>query len=72
MPPKAAAKTKEEQQPSSDEASAHSDVEMQVQPDDTMSGFKKFSVSATPVCAFLAATLSRQGGGRRDQVKDTG
>ncbi|CAN9181923.1 unnamed protein product [Alternaria alternata] len=39
MPRKAAAKKEE---PSSDEASAHSDVEMQDQPDDTMSGFKKF------------------------------
>lgn len=45
MPRKAAAKKEE---PSSDEASAHSDVEMQDQPDDTMSGFKKFGVSTTP------------------------
>ena len=45
MPRKSAAKKEE---PSSDEASAHSDVEMQDQPDDTMSGFKKFGVSTIP------------------------
>lgn len=44
MPRKSAAKAEE---PSSDEASAHSDVEMQDQHDDKMSGFKKFGVSAT-------------------------
>ena len=66
MPRKSAAKKEE---PSSDEASAHSDVEMQDQPDDTMNGFKKFGVSATPVCAFLAATLTCQAGGRRDHEK---
>jgi hypothetical protein len=62
MPRKAAAKKEE---PSSDEASAHSDVEMQDQQDDTMSGFKKFGVRAIPMRAFLAATPRRQGGGRR-------
>lgn len=45
MPRKSAAKKEE---PSSDEASAHSDVEMQDQQDDTMNGFKKFGVSVTP------------------------
>jgi hypothetical protein len=46
MPRKSAAK--KEEQPSSDEASAHSDVEMQDQQNDTISGFKKFGVSGTP------------------------
>jgi hypothetical protein len=37
------------EEPSSDEASAHSDVEMQdQQQDDKMSGFKKFGVSDPP------------------------
>jgi SWI/SNF-related matrix-associated actin-dependent regulator of chromatin subfamily A member 5 len=69
MPRKAAAKKEE---PSSDEVSAHSDVEMQDQQDDTMNGFKKFGVRGPPVRAFLVAALSRRGGGRRDQVKDMG
>ena len=42
MPRKAAAKKEE---PSSDEASAHSDVEMQDQ-DDKMNGFKTFAPSS--------------------------
>jgi len=45
MPRKSAAKKVEE--PSSDDVSAQSDVEMQDQQDDKMSGFKKFGVSAT-------------------------
>lgn len=50
MPRKSAAKA---QEPSSDDASAHSDVEMQDQPEDKMNGFKKFGVSATPSRALV-------------------
>jgi hypothetical protein len=65
MPRKSAAKKEE---PSSDEISAHSDVEMQDQQDDTMNGFKKFGVSAAPDCAFLAATQSSKWKARQLKV----
>jgi SWI/SNF-related matrix-associated actin-dependent regulator of chromatin subfamily A member 5 len=50
MPRKSAAKAEE---PSSEDVSAHSDVDMQDQQEDKMSGFKKFGVSATWPGAFL-------------------
>jgi hypothetical protein len=50
MARKSAAKKED---PVSDDGSAQSDVEMQDQQDDKMSGFKKFGVSATLPCAFL-------------------
>jgi hypothetical protein len=55
MPRKSAAKAEE---PSSEDVSSHSDVEMQDQDqqEDKMSGFKKFGVSATWLLAFLRGT----------------
>ena len=69
MARKSAAKVEE---PSSDEVSAQSDVEMQDQPDDRMSGFKKFGVSATLPRAFLSRPNTQaSGGGRRDHCRGT-
>lgn len=39
--------------PSTGDASAHSDVEMQDQQDDKMNGFKKFGVSITSLALAL-------------------
>lgn len=55
MPRKSAAKAEE---PSSEDVSAHSDVEMQDQQEDKMNGFKKFGVSTVYPRAFYAAPKS--------------
>ena len=55
MPRKSAAKAEE---PSSEDVSAHSDVEMQDQQEDKMNGFKKFGVSIVYPRAFCAAPKS--------------
>ena len=54
------------EEPSSDEASAHSDVEMQDQAaDDKMNGFKKFGVSATHPRAFLSRRNTQTSSGKQ-------